>query len=349
MNLPTLGLEEEVFVLYQGRPSTASLLDLAVLLWRDPRRNFSKTASNFTRRLPNLMSTVEFATDVHGSPAALLAETMARRAELAAVARTGLLVPVGMLPDENPYNTAGLHLHLGVEAGQLQRAYTNIARFLPVLTLASASSPWRGRERFGHSYRLQASFALGPLQRDPLHRFQDLIITRRLGTIELRALDPIWNPERLHAIVDAAWRLAALRRELPFDSATYNALRRRFPREGLTPELRELALELADLTGFDLKWLEETEAERLAELAEQEGFETVWRCLDGAYRTGTFGPSTTLDTRPAKWRGAAGLALYYAPKLPYMALKGWREHHGRPPVLDRSPGSPLFGEVAVEG
>lgn len=331
MTPPTLGLEEEVFVLFEGQPSTASLLDLARLLWRDPGRNVGGTASNFTRKLPGLMSTVEISTGVHSDPDALLNEVFARRAELAAVARQGLIAPVGMLTRDDPYNTAGLHVHIGVSPGQRERAYRNIARFLPVLVLASASSPWKGLARYGQSYRLHASFALGPLREDPLYRFQDLIVTRRLGTLELRALDPVWERARLRAIVDAAWRLADLRRDLPFERDAYNRLREVYPRDGLTPEVRDLALELHDLTGFDPEWVERTEADRLAEVAERDGPASVWRSLDGAYRHGTFAPSLTPDKRPARWRGAAGLALYYAPKLPYIAYKGWREHHGAPP------------------
>ncbi len=331
MTPPTLGLEEEVFVLFGGQPSTASLLDLARLLWRDPKRNVGGTASNFTRKLPGLMSTVEISTGVHATPESLLDEVFVRRAELAAATRRGLIAPVGMLTQDDPYNTAGLHLHLGVAPGQRERAYRNIARFLPVLVLASASSPWKGLTRYGQSYRLHASFALGPLRADPLHRFQDLIVTRRLGTLELRALDPVWERARLHAIVDAAWRLAGLKRDLPFDSGAYNKLREVYPREGLTPAVRDLALELHDLTGFELRWVERTGADRLADTAERDGAGAVWRSLDGAYRHGTFAPSATPDGRPARWRGAAGLALYYAPKLPYIAYKGWREHHGAPP------------------
>ncbi|WP_052351710.1 hypothetical protein [Deinococcus pimensis] len=334
---PTLGLEEEFFVLFDGRPSTASLLDLSKLLWEDPRRNFARTATNFTRRPRDLMSTVEVSTGVHITPDALVGEALARRADLARVMPRGLFAPVGMLPVDDAYHTAGLHLHLGVARRHLSTAYGNVARFLPVLVLASASSPWKGAERYGQSYRLHASFALGPLRDDPLHRFQDLIVTRRLGTLEIRALDPVWDPARLRAIVDAAWRLAAIERPLGFSRERYNALRETYPRGGLTREVRDLALELHDLTGFDPAWCEHTEADRLADLAAREGHASVWRHLDGGVRRGDFSPCGTRDGRPAAWRGAAGMALYYAPKLPYIALKGWREHHGAPHAAPDEP------------
>ncbi len=335
MTLPTLGLEEEFFVLYDGRPSTASLLDLARLLWRDPRHNASHTATNFTRgprAWRGLMSSVEVATRVHHHPDALLADVARRRADLTGVLRSGLIAPVGLLPDSDRYHTAGLHLHLGVPAGQLERAYGNIARFLPVLALASASSPWWGGREGGPMQRVPASFALGPLGHDPYARFQDLIVTRRLGTIELRVLDPVWDLGRLRAIVDAAWQLAALPERLAWSPQTYNRLRGLYPHEGLTEETHALALELQDRTGFDARLAEAPEATRLAQHARAAGFADLWRHLDGGVRAGRFAPSSTPDARPARWRGAAGFAAYYLPKLPYITYKAWQEHHGRPPA-----------------
>ena len=346
MTPPTLGLEEEFFVLYEGQPSTASLLDLSRLLWRDPRHNAAHTATNFTRgrrAWRGLMSSVEVASRVHAHPDTLLAEVAARRAELAGVLGSGLIAPVGLLPDSDRYHTAGLHLHLGVPAAQLERAYGNLARFLPVLALASASSPDWAQARGGPMQRVRRSFALGPLTPDPYARFQDLIVTRRLGTIELRVLDPVWDLTRLRAIVNAAWRLAALPERLPWSPQTYNRLRELYPQQGLTDETRALALELRDLTGFDPALAEQPEAERLAAHAGERGFASLWRHLDGGVRGGSFAPSTTPDARPARWRGAAGFAAYYLPKLPYIGYKAWREHHGTPPGKPpgRSPGASL--------
>ena len=148
----TLGLEEELFVLYgdEGRgfrASSASFLGLSRLLWRDWERNLGGTASNFRRgraawREP--MSSVEVSTPVHAHPDTLLSAALARRRELSRALPRGLMVPLGLLPGSDEFHTAGLHLHLGVPPERLATAYGNLARYLPVLAHASASSPWWG-------------------------------------------------------------------------------------------------------------------------------------------------------------------------------------------------------------
>ena len=340
----TLGLEEEVFVLYGDeargfRASTASFGGLARLLWQDPQRNLGGTASNF-RRGPaarrELMSSVEISTPVQAHPGTLLASALSRRRELSRALPRGLLVPLGLLPGSDASHTAGLHLHVGVPAARLGTVYGNLARFLPVLTHASASSPWWNGLPAGPLSRPLHSFALGPLVADPLERFQDLIVTRRLGTIEVRVLDPIWEPERLHAIVNAVWELARLPQRLPWSRATYNRLRETY-RSGPTPEVFALAQELQAVSGFEPGWLAHTASARVLASWRQHGEAHTLAALDGAYRTGEWGSLGTPHPRPARWQGAVGFAAYYLPKLPYMARKVRAEHHaewtGEPLVI----------------
>ena len=84
-----------------------------------------------------------------------------------------------------------------------------------MLALASASSPYFGAGGAGPLSRVAASFALGELGPDSRERFQDLIVTRRLGTVELRVLDPVPDPERLWAILQAIERVARSRKRCP--------------------------------------------------------------------------------------------------------------------------------------
>ena len=330
----TLGLEEEVFVLYGDeahgfRASTASFGGLARLLWRDWRRNVGGTASNFRRGRParrELMSSVEISTPVHAQPGTLLASALSRRAELSRALPHGLMVPLGLLPGSDDYHTAGLHVHVGVPRERLSTVYGNLARFLPVLTHASASSPWWQGQVSGPLSRPVHSFALGPLTPDPLARFQDLIVTRRLGTIELRVLDPIWEPDRLHAVLNAVYALAHLPQRLPWSRARYNALRETYA-SGPNEDIRALARELQAISGFDPAWLEHTVSARVLSTWQQHGEAHTLAALDGAYRSGSWGPVGTPHARPARWRGAAGFAAYYVPKLPYMAKKVRAEHH----------------------
>jgi hypothetical protein len=330
----TLGLEEEVFVLYGDeqagfRASTASFRGLARLLWADWRRNVGGTASNFRRGAVarrELMSSVEVSTPVHAHPDTLFMSAMSRRRELSRALPTGLMVPLGLLPGSDEYHTAGLHIHVGVAPERLETVYGNLARYLPVLTHASASSPWWDGKPSGPLSRVSHSFALGPLQPDPLARFQDLIVTRRLGTIELRVLDPVWEQGRLHAILSAVYALAQLPERLPWSRETYNRLRGSYV-TGPDEEVRALAQELRRLCGFDPGWLERTVSARVLESWQAHGEAATLAALDGAYRRGVWGSAGTPHARPGRWQGAAGFASYYLPKLPYMLKKVRAEHH----------------------
>jgi Glutamate-cysteine ligase family 2(GCS2) len=332
----TLGLEEEVFVLYGDdqhgyRASTASFGGLARLLWADWAGNVGGTASNFRRGPParrELMSSVEISTQVHAHPGTLLVAALSRRRVLGRALPTGLMVPLGLLPGSDEYHTAGLHIHVGVPPERLETVYGNLARFLPVLAHASASSPWWAGQPAGPLSRVVHSFALGPLSPDPLARFQDLIVTRRLGTIELRVLDPVWEPERLAAILNAVYALARLPERLPWTRATYNRLRGTYA-TGPNEEVMARAHELQVLCGFDPEWMSSTVSARVLDSWDIQGEAATLEALDGAYRTGVWGSVGTPHARPARWQGAAGFAAYYLPKLPYMARKVRAEHHAR--------------------
>ncbi len=235
--VPSYGLEEEVFVLHGGRTSLSSLWNMGGLLWQDPQRNWAATATNFrrgaaARREP--MSSVEVSTEVELSAATLFTAALSRRAALARAFPTGQLVALGALPGSDRYHTAGLHVHVGVPQGEQARVYGNLAYALPVLALASASSPYFGAGSQGPLSRVASSFALGGLGPDPYERFQDLIVTRRLGTIELRVLDPVPDPERLWAILRALEQVVRWPGRWPWSREDYNLLRRDML-GGLTP------------------------------------------------------------------------------------------------------------------
>jgi gamma-glutamyl:cysteine ligase YbdK (ATP-grasp superfamily) len=244
----TLGLEEEVFITTPTRPTLDALYALAKLLWRNPRDYYKHTASNFARGRDArqcLMSSVEIATRPHTDIDALLEELRTHRAALADAAGDAYIVPVGHLFDlDAPTNTAGLHIHVGVPAEGRQTVYANLAYFLPLLILLSASSPYAGGRSFGQSYRAAASFAIGALRDDPYYRFQDLILARRLGTIEIRACDPVWDLARLRVLLEAVQAIAQLPTARPIDRARYAALRHQAACIGYTPDLQALHREL---------------------------------------------------------------------------------------------------------
>jgi hypothetical protein len=263
----TLGLEEEVFITAPTRPTLDALYALAKLLWRNPRYYYKHTASNFARGRDArqcLMSSVEIATRPHTDIDALLEELRIHRAALADAAGDAYIVPVGHLFDlDAPTNTAGLHIHVGVPAERRQTVYANLAYFLPLLILLSASSPYAGGRSFGQSYRVASSFAIGVLRDDPYYRFQDLILARRLGTIEIRACDPIWDLERLRVLLEAVWAIAQLPTARPIDRARYAALRHQAACVGYTPDLQALYRELSTVYEIPEALLRETVSDAL--------------------------------------------------------------------------------------
>lgn len=323
----TLGIEEEFFLLYRGKPTLSGMGNLSKLLWKNPTFYFSRSASNFTRKegaKDGWMSALEVSTRVCDSPKALMDDVLERRRDILEVCPNGLIAYAGMVNDD-PYNTAGLHIHIGVPRSERRRVYHNLVRFLPVLALASSSSPWRSSLAGIQSQRMHASYALGPLRTDPWFRFQDLIVTRRLGTLEIRVLDPVWDTQRLKSIVEAVWTLANLERPLEGNPETYNRLRTAFPLTGSTPEIMDLALELHDLSGFNVQNIRHTVSDQLAEIKDTR---EAHRYLDGGFRSGVWIPSRTDDTPPHKLKGLWGMATYYAPRLAYIGWKAWRENLG---------------------
>lgn len=325
----TYGLEEEVFVLYQGRTSLGSLWQMGKLLWQDPKRNWAATATNFRRgqaALHETMSSVEVSTPIEFSAATLFARAMSRRAELSRIFASGQLVALGALPGSDRYHTCGLHIHIGTPSSERGRIYGNLAYFLPVLARASASSPYfGGRLDGGGLARVRASFALGELGNNRYDRFQDIIITRRLGTIELRVPDPVPDPERLLGILQAVEGVARLPDTLPFSVQEYNTLRSQML-QGYGSALQQRAHELQRLTGLDPAWAEHTEAMRVRQHAERYGWASATAHLDGLYRTGTWQDIGTPHARPAAWKGPAGFARYYLPRLGSIARKAYIEN-----------------------
>jgi gamma-glutamyl:cysteine ligase YbdK (ATP-grasp superfamily) len=331
----TLGVEEELFLLEKGRlePTLQSLDYMRRLLWSNPRRYSRHTASNFSRGKDAricLMSSVEIATGVHASLEELLEDLRQCRQDMLRASRGALAVPVGSLFTlESPSNTAGLHIHIGVPVEERDRVYNNIAAFLPVLAVASACSPFAGGRYFGLSYRMAQAYAQGPLREDREHRFQDLIISKRLGTIEVRLLDPIPEMDRMREVLQALIALAQHPQRLPFDREEYNAMRPSWTQQGLTPWVRALHERLQAVYPFPIELLEHTLSSRLREVACEESFLCAYREANRLWRHAS--ETSSVTRRYSGIRTLIGVAGFYAPRLPYMAYKGFREWHGEPP------------------
>jgi hypothetical protein len=330
----TLGLEEEVFVLEKGRltPTLQSLDYLRRLLWKNPRRYIQHSASNFAKgeeRKECFMGSIEMATGVHEQIEHLLEDLMARRTEFAKAARGGMIVPVGSLFTlDSPTNTASSHVHVGVPPSARDRVYSNLAYFAPVLAVAAANAPWAAGREFGLSYRMAQPGCLGPLREDREYRFQDVIVSKRLGTIELRIFDPMPEIYRLREVLEAVIAIAAWPEVFPFNREKYNLERQTWTVEGLTPYVEKLWEDLKPIYPLPHELLEYTLSHRLREIAAERGIDAAYAEAERLWLEGT---DVAPEYRPhSRIRTVTGLAGYYAVRLPFMAYKGYKEWYGTP-------------------
>jgi hypothetical protein len=308
-------------------PTTRSLYYLSRLFWQNPKRNYVLTASNFARGQDlkyGLMSGVEVATDICRSPQETIQQLRVLRNQLAGVAE-GHIVALGhLLQTDTPTNVCALQIHLGGMEDPI-RSYDNIARFLPVLILLLANSPMRKGERFGQSYRLQVGYATGPLTGDRRHRFQDLIISKRLGTIEVRAFDANPDLDRIRIALNALVVLATSSVHYPLDLTAYRHLREQAITRGLNPELSRLAEELNELVEIPLEMLQHTESDQTAQIYQIEGLAGVYRKLDSRYRQRDYTPPQRSWPTRRLLQPALGFLMYYFPKFPYISYKYFKE------------------------
>lgn len=326
--MATYGLEEEVFVCEPGRPTLKSLYYLSKLLWKNPRLNYVNTASNFARGddiKQGLMSGIEIATRQHSTPQELFEDLLKRREELSSVCE-GLIVPLGHLINyQTPTNVCALQIHVG-EVKDQRKVYNNLAYFLPVLTLLTINAPHAGGKYFGQSFRIATSYAIGPLKEDWTARFQDIILAKRLNTIELRIFDPTWDLERIRILLEAIDAIVHLRKDFPLDIERYNEWRRRLVKEGYFDSLKALWEGLKDVYEIPEQLLKETSADYVKGYYEESGLIKTYAALDNAYRNGLFEPGPIPKSRANLIKAVVGFTGYYMPKLPYIVWKYLREH-----------------------
>ncbi len=323
--MPTLGLEEEVFVTEPTRPSLRSLYYLAKLLARNPRYYYTHSASNFARFGDiryGLMSGVEISTGVHTSAEALVDDLARRRRDLADVA-DAYIVAAGHLPEhDTPSNVCGLQVHIGGVPDK-ERTYRNIVHFLPLLMLLTANSPCVNGQYFGKSCRISNSFAIGPIRPDRTYRFQDIIFSKRLGTIEVRVDDPTWDLARVRCLVDCLQAIAELQTDLPFNAEEYNRQRRVSSIEGYGQHTQELYGELRDIVDVPEDLFQRSPSDDFWDVISRHGAAAACSAADSAYRGGAFEPARTIGCRRkgSLLEPAAGFLGYFVPKLPYYTWK----------------------------
>lgn len=325
----TFGIEEEVFITEPVRPTLRSLYYLARLLARNPRFYYTHSAHNFARGRDikhGMMSGVEISTAPHHDIDSLVLDLQQRRADLASVC-SGLIVPVGhLLNYDTPTNTSAIHVHIG-GAPDNRRLYGNLIHFLPILPLFTINSPVAAGRYFGQSYRITKSWWIGAVGLDWTARFQDVILSKRLGTIELRVFDPCWDITRIRYLLRAIKAIAELDCALDANIAFYNSVRDRMSRRGILDETAHLVWELRDIVDFPPEMLERTASDELAEAYTAGGLLAAYSALDNGYRNGCFEPREVSMARGGHIPcGALGFVGYFLPRLPYYAWKGIKEN-----------------------
>lgn len=274
------------------------------------------------------MGSIEVATGIHSTVNSLIEDLIARRTALARAAGGATVVPTGALFTlRSPSNTASTHIHVGVPPAERERVYRNLAAFAPVFAVASANSPYAGGKRFGLSYRLAQPSLIGPLRNDPEYRFQDLIISKRLGTIELRLCDPIPELDRLGAVLQAVHAVASWKGVADFSVQKYNEERKNWTIHGATKYVQKRVDELAQMSNFAADWLCGTLSERIGEIADEQGIVEAYTELDRIWREPTGVPASPPST--SALRALSGLLGYYFVRVPWIAWKGYKEWYGK--------------------
>jgi gamma-glutamyl:cysteine ligase YbdK (ATP-grasp superfamily) len=322
----TFGIEEEVFVTEPEKPSLQSLYYLTRLFWKNPFHYYKGSSSNFARGRDikyGLMSGVEITTAVHDNIYSLLDDFKQRRKELAEACE-GLIIPLGhLITHRTPTNVCAFQVHIGGLTNK--KTYNNLAYFLPLLFLLTASSPLVQGERYGQSFRLDHSYAIGAPDRDWAYRFQDIIFSKRLGTIEVKIFDPWWDLERIRILVEALQVICLIDEELPFNIREYKDLRKEAAKKGYTKKLKKLHQKLNKYYPIMAEYFKKTPADQVVEVYETKGLLSTYSALDNAYRTGQFKSKRVFEIKKNISKVSLGIFGYYIPRLPYRAWKYWKD------------------------
>ncbi len=325
---PAFGIEEEVFVVEPYWPALDSLYYLSRFLWKKPLSHYFHTASNFC--LPEdisrgLMAGIEISTSIHTDIDELVRELSGKRRLLSDLCG-GLILPLGsLITDCSRSRTCAWQIHIsGVK--NFKKTYAKLVFYLPLLTLLAVNAPFVQKKYFGQSFRMHYSFAIGELTPDWCYRYQDIIYSRRLKTIEIRIFDPVWDIEKIKLLLELIRQIILSEEEIPLDIKRYNELRKRVITTGYDSYLSPLYHRLRKLVNVSEDIFRNTCSNQVRELYACHGLLGVHTALDNAYRSGEIIPrhyNSQKNRRLLKilW----GFLAYYIPKLPFSIYKVMRE------------------------
>lgn len=322
-----LGIEEEVFVLEGEHITLDGLFTLARLLRKNPRFYYTHTASNIARGKDlqqSLLASVEISTSPHENVEDLIAELEYLRKDFSASC-PGTIVAAGMLPHlpNAPTIVAALQVH--VSGVSEETAYKTFLYFAPVLSLLTANSPAVGGRYIGLSARILNCPFIGVPGSDRFERFGDVIISRRLGTLEFRLFDPCPQIDKVRSLSTAIYELArnASLLNKDFNPQKYAAIRKEAATRGTdAQEVKNIAEELSELTGVPLDKFRNPPALKTWRMFSNSGTLSYLE-MDSEYRRSV---KFTGKRLPYTLRAAEGIFCYYLPRVPFTLYKYLKEH-----------------------
>lgn len=297
------------------------------LLLSNPKRHYKRTATNFARgedAKTILMSAVEISTGIGRTVEEVIEDLKSRRAELAQHCNL-LCVPVGNLFQLTARtNTAGLHLHLG--GGDSKKIYHRLAWFLPLLMRYNAHAPVAGNSPSPPSWRMANSYAIGDLDGTYTRRFQDLIIARRLGTVEIRVFDPHPDLDLLQNLFRLVRDISSLQEDFPLDLSRYAGLREKALQADLHEDILDLEKQLNQRVNNPFSLEGHLPYQQTLAWFQNEGIAVAYARLDGWWRTGQPQPSGVPIAGYSYPKALMGFMGYYLPRLPYTLVKAYLEN-----------------------
>lgn len=319
------GIEEEVFLIDEERPAIDSLYPLFSLVKKNPAFYYLHTAVNLARGkdvLNFFVASVEISTGICSSPEEAIESLRVIRKEFSQSCPQKIAC-VGMLPQyaDNPSLVAGLHLHLSGDF-DLEEARLKIAYYLPALLLLTANSPSLTNPYLSNRI-LKNPFA-GTIVMNGYERFQDVIISRRLQTLEVRIFDPCPDLERYKLLLDYISRIVVSPGSKNLNLKEYALLREEACKHGVnSKKVKELVAEFCEEFDADFGLFATPPALKTSIIFKEKGLKEAFEILDGDYREGVIYSGANL---PKTLRAAIGFLGYYLPKMPYTTYKFLKEH-----------------------
>jgi hypothetical protein len=178
---------------------------------------------------------------------------------------------------------------------------------------------------YGKSFRWAEGFAIGPLREDRYYRFQDVIISKRLGTLELRLFDSTWDLERIKLLLECCISIINCSQDFNGDLDTYNHLRLVAAKEGYTGPIKSLYKDLLDVIHIPENYFLSSPGDLLFDTFSHYGLEGTYNVLDNAYRTGMLLPGEKKQFYMDPMKILGGCLGYYLPKAPYNIMKVLKE------------------------